>query len=547
MSVALAVLFFVVPFLPVAIAPWLLMDRAHKLLPLVPWVPATGLLLLPFQGELIELPWLLLGARLGIDDSALPLLLLAIIGWTIAGWHARRHLPELDQGRFFFFWLLTWCGNFCVFITLDGASFYAAYAMMTFSAYGLVVHLRRPEDYRAGRVYLTMAVIGEACLLAALLLLAVEYGNPRLEIGPSLVASSARAHTITLLMLAAFGVKMGMVGLHMWLPLAHPQAPVPASAVLSGVILKAGLMGWLRFLPLGEPGFESIGLLLLVAGLTSAFYGATIGLTQPRIKSLLAYSSISQMGLVAAIVALAMLHPMEAPLYVWLATLFALHHGLAKSTLFLGADLVRSSPALARALLWIPAAALAGLPLTSGALAKAAWKGSLPLELSAVSPWLMASSVLSTILMARFLMLAWPTGSTAQQTSTAHAAWPWLAMLMTSLTVPWGYAVIVAPDMALVAFRPAYLLETLGPVVAGVLVVGLAARFLRRPLPAVPEGDVLALLPRPPRLVRLPPLQAPQLRWQPPLASLERAFSRLAPAFIAGALLIGAAILLLGR
>jgi hypothetical protein len=227
--------------------------------------------------------------------------------------------------------------------------------------------------------------------------------------------------------------------------------------------------------------------------------------------------------------------------------LFALHHGLAKSTLFLGADLVRSSPALARALLWIPAAALAGLPLTSGALAKAAWKGSLPLELSALSPWLMASSVLSTVLMARFVMLAWPTGSTAQRASTARATWPWIAMLSTSLIVPWAYAVIVAPDLARVPFRPAYLLETLGPVVAGVLVVWLAARFVRRRLPAVPEGDVLALLPRPPALVRVPPLRAPRLRWQAPLISLERALSTLAPAFVAGALLIGMAMLLLGR
>jgi formate hydrogenlyase subunit 3/multisubunit Na+/H+ antiporter MnhD subunit len=179
-----ALMFFAIPVLPVLLAPLLLAQwpRALRvLLPIAPWVPATALLLLPHRGEVVELPWLLLGARLGIDDVALPLLLLATIAWTLAGWHARRTLAPDGQGRFFGFWLLTWCGNLSVFITLDGASFYAAYAMMTFSAYGLVVHLGRPEDYRAGRVYITLAVIGEALLMAGLFLTAVDVGNPDLE------------------------------------------------------------------------------------------------------------------------------------------------------------------------------------------------------------------------------------------------------------------------------------------------------------------------------------------------------------------------------
>jgi formate hydrogenlyase subunit 3/multisubunit Na+/H+ antiporter MnhD subunit len=536
-----AVLFVAVPLLPAVLAPLLFLRAGRHLLPLVPWIPAAGLVLLPLRDRVIELPWLLLGARLGIDATALPLLLLAIIAWTIAGWHARRTIAIAEQGRFFFFWLMTWCGNFCVFLTLDGASFYAAYALMTVAAYGLIVHRRRPEDYRAGRVYLTMALIGEGLLIAALFLLAVEAGNPALEAGPELVAATSRPHLIAVLMLTGFGIKMGLAGLHMWLPLAHPQAPVPASAVLSGVMLKAGLIGWLRFLPLGQEDFEILGLVMLLAGLVTVFFGTAVGLAQRRIKGLLAYSSVSQMGLVAAIVALALLHPDQAVTYVGLATLFALHHGLAKSALFLGVDLIATSPLLARRLLWIPAASLAGLPLTSGALAKAAWKSALPFDLAAISPWLMASSVLTTLLMARFLVLAWPRGSGAGW----RPARPWLAMLAASLVVPWVYTIAAAPVLIRVPFQPVYLIETLAPVLAGTALALLAAWLWKgRAIPYISEGDVLALLPQRPAALRMPPWQPWRPRWQPPLARLENVLGSLTPALLLGALLLGAAVAL---
>jgi formate hydrogenlyase subunit 3/multisubunit Na+/H+ antiporter MnhD subunit len=528
------VLFFVVPLLPVLVAPLLFTRAAPLLLPIAPWIPLSALLLLPWYGQIVELPWLLLGTRLGIDGTALPLVLLATVAWTVAGWHARQHIAADTQARFFFAWLLTWCGNLSVFLALDGASFYAAYAMMTFSAYGLVVFMGRPEDFRAGRVYLTMAVVGEGMLLSAVLLLGIEAGNPDLTVGPALVASTVNPNIIGVLMLAGFGVKMGLIGLHMWLPLAHPQAPVPASAVLSGVILKAGLIGWLRYLPHGQDGFELLGLGLLSIGFVTAFFGAVVGITQSKLKSLLAYSSVSQMGLIAAIVALALLDPAEAGHYVAIATLFALHHGLAKCTLFLAADLVHTAPVVARRLLWIPAAALAGLPLTSGALAKAAWKGALPLALNDVTPLLIASSVLTTLLMARMLVIAWP-----RDKRSASGAWPWIAMLTASLVLPWAYAAAITPAFVTTPFQPAYLIETAAPVVAGVIAALLVWRWGRaRRWFEVPPGDVLALLPTLPRMRAVPPFVWPRPRWGSSVALVETAIRDLAPALLIGTFLV---------
>jgi hypothetical protein len=86
--------------------------------------------------------------------------------------------------------------------------------------------------------------------------------------------------------------------LHVWLPLAHTVAPTPASAVLSGSMIKAGLLGWIRFLPPGGGGDPAWGAVFIAAGITAAFYGVAIGLGQKHPKTVLAYSSISQMGLI---------------------------------------------------------------------------------------------------------------------------------------------------------------------------------------------------------------------------------------------------------
>src|SRR5215470_16478408 len=107
-----------------------------------------------------------------------------------------------------------------------------------------------------------------------------------------------RGAAMTLLILG-FGLKIGLVPGHVWMPLAYTAAPIPAAAALSGAAVKAGVIGLIRFLPLG-PAMPRWGEALAAAGLFSAFYGVIIGLTQKHPKTVLAYSSISQMGLLAA-------------------------------------------------------------------------------------------------------------------------------------------------------------------------------------------------------------------------------------------------------
>ena len=327
----------------------------------------------------------------------------------------------------------------------------------------------------------------------------------------------------------------------MWLALAHPQAPVPASAVLSGVIVKAGLMGWLRFLPLGADGFQAAGAVLALASLFTVFYGAAVSLVQTRAKTVLAYSTVSQMGLIGCAVGVALALPEAAPALVPVAVLFALHHGLAKAALFLSVDTARTHPGVARVGMWVPAVVLAGAPLTSGALTKVLLKGAIPESWGWLNDALLVSSIATTLIMARFLALAWP----RRPGKASGNPLPWLGMVLAGLGLPWLAASGLESAALSQPLKPEYLLAALWPVAAGVAMVLVVMRWWPRHLqPRVPEGDIVAVLAwlwRRGGALRLPRPTAPSpprlsFHW---LGRVEGVLMRLGPALFIGLLGVG--------
>jgi formate hydrogenlyase subunit 3/multisubunit Na+/H+ antiporter MnhD subunit len=273
-------------------------------------------------------------------------------------------------------------------------------------------------------------------------------------------------------------VKLGVVPLHIWLPLAHPVAPVPASAVLSGLLVKAGLLGMLRFVPAEALPTQDA---LLAIGLFTAAFGAVVGLAQSRLKTVLAYSTVSQMGL--AFAGLAAMHSGGAAPIAALG-LFSLHHGLNKIALFLAAG-HRMSGRLAWLLFLLPAASLAGLPFTSGALAKLALKDAL--DTAGAAPWLIGfslSSVLTSVLLLHAFALA-----RAQEKGRENAHPAWIGVVAAGVLLPWW----IAPDTTRVyAFGLVPILDALWPLAVGAIVY-VAVRRLRTKL-HVPEGDLVVLM-----------------------------------------------------
>jgi formate hydrogenlyase subunit 3/multisubunit Na+/H+ antiporter MnhD subunit len=377
---------------------------------------------------------------------------------------------------------------------------------MSFASYALVVHERTPEALRAGRIYIVLVVVGEVLLFVAFALAALAAGSIECEAVRPAVARSGARDWIVGLTLLGFGIKAGVIGLHVWLPLAHPVAPTPASAVLSGAMIAAGLLGWLRVLPLGETALSGWGGAMIVAGVVAVFYAVLVGLLQSSPKTVLAYSSVSKMGIMTIGVGLGLVEPDSWPFILSAILIFALHHGLAKGALFLGVGMAARPPVskgqrrLLIAGLLLPALSLAAAPLTSGMIAKNLLKVQ---AASTASPWgdwlqilLPWSSVATSILMARFLCLVWPRHKSASQAqATPKAMWlSWSVLLLVVALSPWFIPYADSQDLWTVkAMISAFWPVALGGGVAVCAWLAARRQWLSWPF-KIPPGDFLLIV-----------------------------------------------------
>ncbi|MCU0919217.1 MAG: complex I subunit 5 family protein [Burkholderiaceae bacterium] len=479
--------------LPLVLAMGLILPRrmARWVLVLAPLAPLPALLVAlgAPSGLTLDLPWLLLGSRYVLDETGRLFLGFTALVWLVASVYARAYLVRDDRRRgFWAFFLVTQAGNLGLCVAADVASFYFLFALMTFAGYGLVVHVRTSAARRAGWIYLIMAILGEAAVVMGLLLQVNAAGSHFL----AELATGPVPPTAIWLLMVGFGVKVGLPLLHMWLPLAHPVAPVPASAVLSGVMLKAGLLGWLRFLPLGQAA-PDVGATMMAAGLAAAFLGVAAGLMQRDAKVLLAYSSVSQMGYMTLGVGAGFVAPEHWPMLLLAVTLYAIHHAVAKSALFLGVGVAKACGGRAWVLagMALPALALAGAPYTSGMVVKLQLKAALAglaAPWDGILAWLLPLAALGTaLLMVRLLLLL--------AAESAHGggrglALPWWLAVLLGLWPAW----LPQRELAPVASAGAALAATWPLLIA----VGLAAASVRLGLrsPTLPAGDLVVPLER---------------------------------------------------
>jgi len=423
------------------------------------------------------------------------LLGVAALLWIAAGVYAASSLlGHPHPGRFSVCWLLTLTGSIGVFVTADLASFYLAFALVSIPAYGLVVRDGTPQAQRAGAIYMALALLGENLLLIGFVLLAagVPGGSLMIRDCVAAVPKSPWRDPALALLVAGFGLKAGLVPLHVWMPVTYRAAPIPAAAVLSGAAVKAGVIGLIRFLPLGQelPGW---GGALAIAGLLSAFYGVAVGLTQSNPKTVLAYSSVSQMGLIAAVLCVGLANGDRGAATA--AAFYAERHILVKGALFLVVGLVAATGSCRLWSALLPATILAlslgGLPVTGGALAKLTVKGSL--GEGAVATLATCAAAGTTLLMLHFLRrLKTAAGQDLERVSPRGLLSPWLAMALASVVVPVALFPAAGFGSPVDALAPAALAAALSPVLlGGILAVGLW-RWMSR-LPSLPEGDIVVV------------------------------------------------------
>jgi len=465
------------------------------------WVaPLPGLLtacIAPNAAPLvIDLPQARL--TLALDMPGAILLGVCALLWAAAGWYATSYLRDVpNRGQFAGRWLLTLIGNMGVFVAADLLSFYLFFAIVSLAAYGLVVFDNTDKARRAGIIYLVLAILGEAFLVIGFVLLAeASKGDSLLirDVVAALPGSPWRATTI-IMVVAGFGIKAGLAPLHVWLPLAHPAAPMPASAVLSGAIVKAGVIGLIRFLPSDaglapDLSMSAWGAGVAAIGVFTAYYAVLVGLTHDNPKTILAYSTASQMGVVTAVIGMGLTWAQnDGGIAV---AFYAAHHALAKGAMFLAVGVFAACgarwrlPVLAGTAL--VALGLAGLPLSGGALAKLAIKA--PLGHGAFAVLTTLSAAGTAALMFHFLQRLQQ--SFAHEPDAAAAVGlilPWIGLVVSAFALPWlFFSGLIAPDPDMFS---AYALWSAGwPIILGAAVWAAFATF-GQSLKRIPEGDIV--------------------------------------------------------
>lgn len=297
----------------------------------------------------LGLPWL--GAHFRLDALAAFFLFVVNLGGAAASLYGLgygRH--ETAPHRVLPFYAAFLAGMNLVVLADDAFTFLLSWEFMSLVSWALVMaHHRVPGNMRAGYVYLIMASLGTISLLLAFGLLAGVDGNYAFAAIRSAQYGPGASALVLALVLAGAGSKAGLVPLHVWLPLAHPAAPSHVSALMSGVMTKVAVYGFIRivFDLIGEVDWWLSALVLLIGGLT-ALLGILHAALEQDLKRLLAYSTIENIGVIFISLGLALAFRANglgwaAALALTAALFHIFNHSLFKSLLFLGAGAVLTS------------------------------------------------------------------------------------------------------------------------------------------------------------------------------------------------------------
>lgn len=278
------------------------------------------------------------GAPLGIDLyadglSVLMLLITALVGFGVSVYGLGYFKQDNNNPAGFWpLWLLMWTGLNGLFLAGDVFNLYVTLELLGLSAVALVA-LAGSKDALVGAMrYLLVSLLGSFCYLLGVALLYHAYGTVDIQLLGAVVNANPATYAALGLMVAAMMLKSALFPLHFWLPSAHASAPAPVSALLSALVVKASFYLLLRlWLDVFPTVTVNLGLVLGVLGVAAIIWGSIQALHQTRLKLLVAYSTVAQLGYL--FLPFALLSPLAWQGGVY----FILSHALAKAAMFLAA------------------------------------------------------------------------------------------------------------------------------------------------------------------------------------------------------------------
>ncbi len=309
-------------------------------------VLAAGAYLRTGELEFIWEDFCMQGLYLKLDGFRLLYGCIAALMWMMTGIFSREYFAHYrNRNRYYFFYLLTLGATVGVFLSGDLYTTFIFFEIMSLASYVWVIHDEKPAAMKAGEIYLAIAVIGGLVMLMGLFLLYDAAGTLRMsELHDAVEAvmqeKGMQIYAAGLCMLFGFGAKAGMFPLHVWLPKAHPVAPAPASALLSGILTKTGVFGVLVISAEIFRYDPQWGRLILYLGTITMFGGAFLAVFSIDLKRTLACSSMSQIGFILVGAGMMELLGAENALAVRGTILHMVNHSMIKLILFMAAGVV---------------------------------------------------------------------------------------------------------------------------------------------------------------------------------------------------------------
>jgi len=291
-----------------------------------------------------------MGLNFTMDGFRTVYCLIAAFMWAMTGLFSVEYFSHYNNKmRYHFFSIITFLATEGVFLSADFYTMFIFFEIMSLASYTWVAYDEKKASLRAADTYMAVAVIGGLVMLMGIFLLYSVTGTlnfDELQCAYLRVAITEDALAVRkiwaagICLLFGFAAKAGAFPLHIWLPKAHPVAPAPASALLSGILTKAGMFGIL-ILSCRIFLINGIwGTLILVIGVITMFVGAVLAVYSIDLKRTLACSSVSQIGFILVGVGMAVLLTEENAMAIRGALMHMANHSLIKLCLFMAAGVV---------------------------------------------------------------------------------------------------------------------------------------------------------------------------------------------------------------
>lgn len=292
-----------------------------------------------------------MGLTFTVDGFRLLYGMIASLMWMMTTILSRQYFEHHEnRNRFYLFLLLTLGATMGVFFSADLFTTFLFFEIMSFTSYVWVAQEETAVSLRAAATYLAVAVLGGMVLLMGLFLLYDGFGTLEINAlhdqiqamaaGGAAPVSKETLYAAGVCLLIGFGAKAGMFPLHVWLPKAHPVAPAPASALLSGILTKTGIFGVLLITSNLFLGDQTWGALVLTLGVLTMVGGAVLAVFSTDLKRTLACSSMSQIGFILVGIGMQGLLGGQNALAVHGTLLHMVNHSLIKLVLFMAAGVV---------------------------------------------------------------------------------------------------------------------------------------------------------------------------------------------------------------